>query len=50
MWILILTLLTNTGAALTSAEFDTKNMEDLPLILKKHAEKLKEIRLKDDFV
>ena len=24
MWILILTLLTNTGAALTTAEFDTK--------------------------
>lgn len=24
MWILILTLLTNTGAALTSAEFDSK--------------------------
>ena len=27
----------------------TKNMEDLPLILKKQAEKLKEIRLNDDF-
>ena len=46
----------NYGKPITRKEFEdrlkkfTKNMEDLPLILKKHAEKLKEIRLKDDFV
>ena len=46
----------NYGKPITRKEFEdrlqkfTKNMEDLPLILKKQAEKLKEIRLNDDFV
>ena len=45
----------NYGKPITRKEFEdrlqkfTKNMEDLPLILKKQAEKLKEIRLNDDF-
>lgn len=46
----------NYGKPITRKEFEdrlqkfTNNMEDLPLILKKQAEKLKEIRLNDDFV
>lgn len=55
-WSLVTPDLSNYGKPITRKEFEvrlqkfTKQLEEMPIIIKKQAEKLKEIRLNDDFV
>lgn len=54
-WTLVTPDLSNYGKPITRKEFEnrlqkfTKKLEEMPLIIKKQAEKLKEIKLREDF-